>query len=41
MTHVMKGVRMLEASEHTELFLMDMGVEWERIAALKAMKAIA
>jgi crotonobetainyl-CoA:carnitine CoA-transferase CaiB-like acyl-CoA transferase len=30
-----------EASEHTELFLMEMGVEWDRIEALKTMGAIA
>jgi len=30
-----------QASEHTEVFLMEIGVEWDRIEQLKAAKAIA
>lgn len=37
----LKTTRSPQASEHTELFLMEMGVEWDRIEALKAKGAIA
>ncbi len=36
-----KNERAPEASEHTELFLMDMGIDWDRIEALKTKGAIA
>ncbi|MFC4295815.1 CaiB/BaiF CoA transferase family protein [Novosphingobium tardum] len=35
------NTRAPEASEHTELFLMELGLEWDRIEALKQKKAIA
>ena len=38
---VVSNTRAPEASEHTELFLMEMGVEWDQIEALKAKGAIA
>ncbi len=51
MTHVMKGIRVLEvaqfttrapqASEHTEIVLMELGFDWDRIEALKSKGAIA
>ena len=36
-----RNIRGPEANEHTELFLLDMGLEWDRIANLKEKGAIA
>jgi len=35
------NTRAPEASEHTELFLMELGIDWDRIEALKTKKVIA
>jgi hypothetical protein len=35
------NTRAPEASEHTELFLMEMGFAWDRIEELKGKGAIA
>jgi len=36
-----ENTRAPEASEHTELFLMELGIEWDRIEELKSKGAIA
>jgi len=36
-----KTTRAPEASEHTEIVLMEMGMDWDRIESLKKVGAIA
>ena len=39
--HAVSNVRGPEANEHTELFLMEMGIDWDRLEELKNKGAIA